>query len=311
MGDMEFEGSLNVLARIEQKRRWMAEGDARHEEIRPALLIQAGIMLGVYGGGETIALQQAGHTRTFDIVKGVSTGAPLASYFVAGQSHIGVPIYWEYCCSKTFLSKRRYISSHIMDIDYLCNIFRGTIPEKRLDINAIRTSRTRLILALTNFETGAGILVDAADLPDLIEGICASIAIPGVTHGNVVINGVRYCDGVGGFPLAARALAAPYGITDFVILANRPKRYGVSIAENIVRPVVMRGYPKQTQHTFKTREVRLQEEHEYVRTTFKDNYCILWADDTMSAYEQDPAVLRACSRQAQIHFSDLLRRAAR
>jgi len=61
----------------------------------------------VISGGQVIALEEAGLSDAFDIAVGVSTGAPIAAYFLAQQSVLGTSIYYEECTTPQFISLSR------------------------------------------------------------------------------------------------------------------------------------------------------------------------------------------------------------
>lgn len=303
---MFFEGSNETLRRLALKRDLINAGDPRHEEIRPALLVLSGLMCGVDAGGKIAALHARGLMESFDFAFGLSSGIPTTLYGAAGQIKDGVSVYWEECVTPSFLSLRRAITGGFaMDIDFLASVFRGETPRKMaLDQEAVRRSRTACYAGVTCGETGEGVFLDVKKEPDMVEAMRASIAAPGLSHANVLINGRRYLDGDGGFPFPAREIIERYEPTDLLVLANRaptPAPEGLSR----LLPLVASSLTRAVQEAFASRHVRFQEELAYLRAQTKCLWAISWSD-AINTLERNPVTLKATAHKAEREFSALL-----
>ncbi len=302
---MFFEGNPETLARLAEKRDLLKAGDARHEEIRPALIVLSGLMRGVDAGGKIAALYARDLMSAFDYAFGLSTGIPPTLYGGAGQIRDGISVYWNECVTSAFLSIRRALTGGFaMDIDFLASVFRGETPRKiGLDQDAVRRSRTAYYAGVTCAETGEGVFLDVKET-DMVEAMRASIAAPGLSHADVVINGRRYMDGDGGFPFPARAVIERYHPTDILVLANRPYQ---SKDEGLSRwlPHVSRSLPQVVLDTFASRATRFEEELAYLRRQTACNWAISWSGNIKSL-EQNAATLEQTARNAEREFDALL-----
>lgn len=309
---MHLEGDFGVLRRLFYKRKWLEGHYSHHRSIRPLLLILSGTMRGVYGGGQVIALKQWGLTNVFDVVVAVSTGAPTAAYFLAGQPEIGTTIYFNECTTQEFISFRRgFRGGFIADVDYLASVFRGERSYKKLNQSAVFDSRSELIITATCADTGAGLMLGAKYVkPDIVEAIRASIALPGLSHGDVRIDGIRCCDGAGALPFPVRKSLKEYRPTDVLVLANRPRAYsGGSWLERQFSSLLMRNYPKRVQEIFAHRRNVFASELNYLRTQTQSHFAILWSDDVVGSFTRTPATLESAAHRAQNHLEGLLKEA--
>lgn len=309
---MLFEGNKEVLVNLFKKKQLLMEGDASHQKIRPALLVLSGVMRGVYAGGQAIALDKAGFTDVFDVVVGVSTGAPVAAYFLAGHIQEGLTVYWHECTSRKFISPRRgFIGRRIVDIDYLASVFRGQTPRKvALDQEALHRSRSRFYTATTCGDTGEGLFLDAkSSNPDPIEALRATIAMPWLSHGNVVIDGRRYLDGVGAMPFPVQDMLG-FCPTDLLVLANSPPQEKKGKAESFLLPFLLDSFPPPVREAFLTRHARFADELAFLRTQKECRFSILWTDKAIGRFERNPNKLETAAVRAEKHFADLLGEAA-
>lgn len=302
---MFFEGNRQTFARLQQKRDLLAAGDARHEEIRPALLVLSGLMCGVDAGGKIAALHAHNLMHSFDYAFGISSGIPTTLYGAAGQIKEGVSVYWNECVTPAFLSLRRALTNDFaMDIDFLASVFRGETPRKlRLDQDAVRRSRTACYAGVTCANTGEGIFLDVKKT-DMVEAMRASIAAPGLSHANVVIDGRRYMDGDGGFPFPAREIIERYRPTDLLVLTNRGHD---APSEGLSRllPLVSGSFTRAVQKVFETRAERFAEGLSYLRNQTACNWAISWSDN-IRTLERNPVTLERTARNAEREFDVLL-----
>ena len=305
---MFFEGSLEVFSRLREKQRLLREGNPLHETIRPVLLILSGIMRGVYAGGQARVLQRHGYTDVFDAVVGVSTGAPVAGYFVAGHVHEGVTIYWNECSTSDFLSLRRLgKGGPLMDTRYLANVFRGAARTfVRLNVEAITASRTALYTAVTCARTGLGSLLDAKRAtPDVVEAIHASLAMPGLSAGPVTVNDTPYLDGAGAHPFPVEEVLK-LGANDVLVLANCPEHEGAQESERLVSRLLFSSLTEAAAGTFRSRHDRFRDGLAYLRKQARCTYGIIWTDGLLSGFERNPKRLEEAAGTADHHLETLI-----
>lgn len=204
-----------------KKKELLKNRDPDHGKIKTALIIDGGLMLGVYGGGVVVGLEEMEMTDVFDYVLGVSAGACNGAYFLAGQSVLGTSIYYEDLIDKRFINLLR--PAKMVDIDYLELVFR---EKKPLNTERVRASRSKFLIVATNVGTGKGQFIDAHDLSiDIITALKASTAMPIFYNKAVAINGVEYGDGGIALPLPIEHATTKLGCTDIVVVTNKSCDY--------------------------------------------------------------------------------------
>ena len=99
-----------VIECIWKKKELLDSSDPQHETIKPLLLILGGGNLGVYSAAACYALQILGLGNVFDTVVGISTGAWVGGYFLAGreQIKIGASIYYEDLASPEYITLKTF-----------------------------------------------------------------------------------------------------------------------------------------------------------------------------------------------------------
>lgn len=295
---MLFEGNSEVLARLHEKKRLLAEGNPRHEEIRPALLVCSGVMRGTYGVGQLLALHHAKLNHVFDVAVGVSTGAPAIAYLLAEQERPS--IYWKEAASKEFISLSRFLlgKGPVMDTDYICRVF------EEINQNAVRSSRTRFYIGATCARTGESLFLDTRDPRfDLVELIRASIAFPGVAKGEVRLGDAACLDGSGTMTFPAEQVLRKFDPTDLLVLANHPDgtRKGVALEALLVMK-----YPQQVQRAYAQRHKQAELELAYLRMQIKCRWGVIWTDDEVGRFERDQNKLEAAAMRSYQHLKTLL-----
>jgi predicted patatin/cPLA2 family phospholipase len=164
----------------------------RRPELRTGLVVQGGGMRGVYSMGALTALEDAGLTRSFDIVVGSSSGAINAAYFLSGQAAEAVDLYTRH------LNNRRFINClrpwKIVDIDFLVDV---VLKQRRpLGIEVLLASPSVLQVIVVNAETGQPEVVTNKDgQGDFYEVIRATAALPGLYNKKVRLGSRLYVDG--------------------------------------------------------------------------------------------------------------------
>jgi predicted patatin/cPLA2 family phospholipase len=187
--------------------------------IRSLLLVLGGGMAGIYGGAIAAALEQYGLIH-FTSVLGVSAGALTAAYLVAGQAAVGASLYCEELACKQFINYFR--KGTILDLDFAERLLRQ--GQKRLQVEAIARSASRLYIGVTGFPEGQGLWLDAQDPAiDPITALKASAAIPGLYDAPIYpLPGRRCIDGAIAFPFPLREVVARFQPTHVVVIANSP-----------------------------------------------------------------------------------------
>jgi predicted patatin/cPLA2 family phospholipase len=249
-----------------------------------------------------MALERFGLSEAFDVVVGVSTGAPTAAYFLSRQTAVGTSIYCEECTTARFFSFARFR----MNADYLAEVFRSH-PEKKLHQAAVLASRSEYFVGVTCAETGEGELLDAkATKPDSVQAIRASIAIPALTPEPVIVNGKRYLDGGGALPFPAHKVIEEFKPTDVLVLANYPRKAKQGGVERFVGPLFFRSLTPAAREIFRTRHRRFAEGLAYLRAQGHCSFAILWSDEEIGLFERSPKKLIAAKERADTHLSAIL-----
>lgn len=210
----------SVFQALHQKRQLRLSGQS-HQHIRPLLLILGGSLRGVYGGGQITALTDAGLQHAFDTVVGLSTGAPACAYLLAGQAALGTSIYYDECVDRPLFRFSRLLHGEpVADIPFLTRVFRGEISTKGLDQAAVRTCPTKLLIGVTEAETGAQRFVDGKTAtPDIVAALAASVSIP-LLAPRISLDGVPVTDGGVAHPFPLRSLIERCRPTHVLVLPN-------------------------------------------------------------------------------------------
>lgn len=183
------------------------------------LVVEGGGMRGAHSCGALWALLERGITD-FDVVVGASAGACSAAFFVARQFDLFTRIWQDYLHGSRFIRFRNLSSRErsVLDLDYLIHDVFQT--KEKLDVEAIRTGKTRFFIAATEVSTGSPIYFDARRDPILI-ALKASSAIPIAYRHPVVVNGTAYCDGGVSIPIPIQK-AIDEGCDEVTVLLTRP-----------------------------------------------------------------------------------------
>lgn len=211
----ESSNNVPLVRNLLSKKRFLSKGNPGHTRIKTALIIGGGGMRAAFSAGALRGLEKSGMADIFDIVVGVSAGAPICAYFLSGQTTLGTSIYLKELAENKFINLARV--SKIMDIDYLEFVFRNVKP---LDQKQIRSSRSEFYVTVTDAKTGKGELLYMKDKKiDIIDAICASSALPIIYNKTIVIKGRHYCDGAIGNGIPIDFLLQK-GCTDILIILN-------------------------------------------------------------------------------------------
>jgi len=221
MGELHGTNATAVISAIKDRSaRWQA-GNREPDGRKLGLVIEGGAMRAVCSAGGAVALAHLGFTDLFDEVYATSAGAMNASYFLSNQPELGISVYFENCTTRQFLNPLRIWK--VIDIDYL---FEQVVSkEKRLDVDRILASRTRLFVAVIDKRTGAGTVIDTkATQTPLLAVLKAATALPVLYNRAIEIDGLPYMDAGLAIPFPIKQALAN-GCTDVLTLLTRPANF--------------------------------------------------------------------------------------
>jgi predicted patatin/cPLA2 family phospholipase len=276
----------------------------------PLLLVGSGSQVGVNSGGGVSFLEEMRWGNAVKYLVGISTGAPVVSYFASGQAVLGTKIYSGPNTGKEFINKRRGLSGgSLVDIDWLCdkNFREGG---SKLDIEAMRRCVADIYYGVTVFETGKGVLVNAKDLPDPIEGIRGSCAIPELYMGEVYLpvgesgENIRVVDGGVGLPLPIGECVEKFAPTSVLIFPNRPKGHKDSLMEFLLKKYEQLAVDSHLQKAVGECDQKFWEEIKKLKD-LNIPYLIVWPDDTVKALERDKSKLNSAAENYKKYLYDL------
>jgi predicted patatin/cPLA2 family phospholipase len=199
-----------MLERAALGRAWSASSR------KLALIIEGGGMRGVVSAGTLLALDLLGFREVFDEIYATSAGGVNAAYFLSGQGKLGMTVYFDDIANRRFINPWRVFK--IVDVDYAYD--RVVSLHKPLDDAAIRASRVRFLLSVTDAQSGRNELLDvrarSEPVPLLLK---ASSALPVLYNRRIVLDGREYVDGGVSDSLPV-ARAIENGCTDVLVLAS-------------------------------------------------------------------------------------------
>jgi predicted patatin/cPLA2 family phospholipase len=202
-----------VLRKLWQRKQGNVLSHPTKEKL--GLIIDGGAMRIIIAGGVLSVLHQLGFNKIFDNIYGTSAGAIAGAYFIAGQS----PYAASMCCediNQQLIKPYRF--PRFFNLDYIMDIMEY---KKKLDVKAVRESKTKLIINATEIATGEVHFFDNhQEELDLLTIIKASCALPVYYDKPVEINGKDYLDGgvIGPLPLLK---AIEDGCTDILVLLTK------------------------------------------------------------------------------------------
>jgi len=180
------------------------------------LVIEGGGMRGVISAGSLLALDLLGFREIFDEIYAASAGGVNAAYFLSGQGKLGMTVYFDDIANRRFINPWRVFK--IVDVDYAYD--RIISLHKPLDDAAIRASRVRFLLSVTDARSGLNELLDvrarSEPVPLLLK---ASSALPVLYNRRIVLDGREFVDGGVSDSLPV-ARAIENGCTDILVLAS-------------------------------------------------------------------------------------------
>jgi predicted patatin/cPLA2 family phospholipase len=210
-----------VLELIRERARRRTAGEPIDDGRKLALVIEGGGMRGIYSAGSLVGLEFLGMHDVFDHVYGTSAGAINAAYYLAGQGHFGITIYYQDISGFKFVNPLRL--TKIADIDY---VYDEVIPRlKPLDVGRVMASQSKFFVALTDVDNGEGFLVRAQEVATpLVRILKGSAALPIGYNRPVEVEG-RFCLDGGVSRVFAIHEVLEHGCTDILILLTRPESH--------------------------------------------------------------------------------------
>lgn len=288
------------ITRLLEKRALLEAKDPRHATIRTLLLISGGGMRGPYGAGAALALHHLGLADCFDTVIGVSTGAAIGGYFLAGkeQARIGTTIYYEEC-RDGFVSWA--LPLPVVHIDFLERVFR--YGHKRLDLSRLLAHRSQFYVGITHWDTGNGALVNAkVATPDAIAAIIASLALTYAYRTPILVNRQKGTDGGISEPLPLKKAIEKFSPTDILILSNYPEEesraMGHTAAEKIFDLLATTRIPASLMHAFHKRDAVWRENMSHLEQLVSSgalNAEVLYGARDVGVLTSDLAKLRSAT----------------
>ncbi len=273
----------------------------------PLLFILGGGQRGVYGGGGVSALEDLKLNNGFKTVVGISTGSPAVSYFLAGQANLGTSIYYEENTGDEFINLQG------MDITWLCNqVFRqGT---KKLNIEKVFENPTDIFFTATDANTGLIEILNAKKIPDIVEGIRASCAVPELYKDEVIlkINGKneRVVDGGVASSFPVREILNIIEPTSILVFANTIKPHRDNYIKKFLRKYISLVVNWKLEKDLLYKENKLIQEVKFLKKYCKKNsipYCIIWTDGNVGPLEKKSEKLK----QAGEDFKNFVLKLAR
>ena len=216
-----------IVERLFEKKRLLEGGDARHEMIRPLLIVLGGGMRGVSGGGAVTALNLMGLNQVFDMAIGASAGAPIAAYFLAGleQTFLGTSIFYDELRGRKFINP--WNLREIANVDWLAQVFAE--GPKKLDADTVVSHRTDFHVALTDYIDGSTQLYPVKAYPDMVvDMLKISSAIPSLYRQTLCFDNRRYLDGTISFSvkrILESELIRNFAPTDILLVTNTEERW--------------------------------------------------------------------------------------
>jgi predicted patatin/cPLA2 family phospholipase len=226
----EWKKSLDVVVGALKRHKEAKESGKtlEGEEMRPLLLIIGAGMRAPYGLGQAIGLESMGFgADTFDNVVGISAGACIASYYVAGDIEKGASMFWNKLSNKEFINMSRIHQGNVVDVSMAARDMMEDGPD-RVNQDTIRNAKTGLYFGVTkqarDGEDFTEEFLDAKKIPDMMAGIEATMTIPVISDPSrkgVEIEGENYYDGAF-VPLPIDDVIKKFNPTHVLVLPNIP-----------------------------------------------------------------------------------------
>ncbi len=301
---MIFEGSQAVIEAIKEKQRLQAEGKSS-DHIRPMLFVDGGLMKGSYGVGAALALEELGYKDVFSNVVGVSSGAPTAAYFLAGEMEIGAGLVWDECCTKKLINVWRFWNQ--VNTAYFSQVIRGETG-RGLNAEAALEGKASLYMAVSNFKTGEPRLIKPETEEELYSSIQASILMPNVSTDIVEFDDIRYVDGGFTRPHALRKAAEEISATHILVITNQDQ--SVTKIPRLERwlnnTLYRKRMPKPLRFAAHERKQERMKAIEYINEELNIPCALVWGDHSIRSMERDSQVVRKVVEKSRLWWRELL-----
>lgn len=301
---MIFEGDRGVISAIKEKKRLMEAREA-HGHIKPLLVIDGGLMKGAYGAGVVIAFEELGYTNVFSNIVGVSSGAPTAAYFLAGEARRGESIYYEESCSRKFINMWRIWNQ--VNTFYFAAVLRG-VTGKGIDVDKVFASNTNLYIGVADFKTGKPSLLVPTEREELLQTIQASILMPNVSNDIVTINDIRYADGGFTKPHILRRAVDEIEATHVLILTNQDQTVStIPFLERFLNYTIYRWrMPKALRFAAHERRRERIKVLDDMKQNYDKPYALVWGNHSILSMDRDAEKVKSVIEASRKWWTDQL-----
>lgn len=294
---MFFEGDSEVMNSIKQKKNLMDAG-LPHEHLRPLLIIDGGLMKGVYGAGAALALAELNMTSCFSALAGVSSGAVTAAYMLSGNVKIGSSIFYEEACSRKF--RPRFDLKNILNTIFFQEVLAGK-TNKGLEVDTILSHTIPMYIGVSEFATGKPVLITPTTDEELLVGIRASISMPGAVSLPAIVNGIRYVDGASTDPHVLEHMLATIEATHVLVITNQDKgTKHISWFEHFVNNSFFRS--RMTPLLRTAANWRREARHAFIEKTLEKKIkpvLFVWGNGSVKSYERNPEIVRGAMEKSR------------
>lgn len=305
---MILEGDASVIDALRDKKKLMAEG-GDHSHMRLLLIIDGGLMKGVYGVGAAMALQELGFSHVFSDVVGVSSGAPTAAYFLAEDTKRGSTILVEEVASKKFINMWRIFNQS--DTRFLINVLKGSTG-KRLNSEKVLRHATKLHLGVSHYKTAKPALITPQTDEELYGALHASFSMPGVSIEKVYVKGERYVDGGFTKPHIIKEAIDSIDATHILLITNQDK--GVSTLPFFERLLNTLFYRFRMSRALLSTARQRREERlrtlEHYKESLETPMAIVWGDGSIGSFERASEKVNETIMKSRAWWYELLEKRA-
>lgn len=305
---MILEGDYEVIDGIIEKKRLMDNGE-QHEHIKPLLILGGGMMKGVYGAGASQALADLGMKNVFNAIAGISSGAATAAYFYSENATIAASIFSEECTTRKFWNIFRVLNP--LDVKYVKSILEGKSGK---GIGLISKEHLlRLRIGMSSYETGLPYMLQPQSIIELIDGVTASIAMPGPVSDYNLVRGVRFADGASSLPHVATLFTAEKTYTHILYIVNQDQSdTDISILEKLINNSLYR-YRMCLKLRFASNQ-RRKTDMLYIKQLLQDNtrkVCVVWGNGSIPSITRDAVLIKNTIEKSRQWWLELLKETSR
>ncbi len=301
---MLLEGDIKVLDVLKEKKRLQQAG-REHGHIRPLLIIDGGLMKGVYGVGAARAIDELGYTDVFENFAGVSSGAATVAYLISGNGEEGERVVYEDCCSRAFVNFWRLWN--IVEPKVFEQALRGETG-KGLRVAEVLKNAEKLHVGLSEHNTGRPVLFQPKNAEEIFLSLRASISMPGSTRTKTYIDGIRYSDGASTFPLAVERMIYDIDATHILFITNQDKHTKkIPPLENFINNTIFRHRMPRPLRV--AASMRWETRHALVQRVEAEQpkpILFVWGDGSIQSFEQDPEKVKHTINRSHRWWSNIL-----